>query len=138
MQRIKWKRGGGTFLEFSITGVFLTTILILAIELFYRHYYINNFDLCVNQVARDIVVCDSLEDAKKLAKKNAKEYFEAVDGLSKDDIERVDVYYAAGSNQIWEKGSFIEVYVEGKIGGIGGNIGKKKKHQAIVMMMIER
>ena len=78
--------GTGTFLEFSIAAVMLTFVLLIIISIFMKRYAIENFDLYTNQIARDIVVCESLNEAQKLAQKEADEFFSRTNNIDRDSI----------------------------------------------------
>ena len=107
-------KGSGTFLEYTITSVMLTGILIIMVSIFIKRYSIENFELYSDQIARDIVTCTSLEEAQELAEEEAETFFSEISTIKDDDIN-VFVEYAAGSPEEWRKGNFIVLYIEGTI-----------------------
>lgn len=107
-------KGSGTFLEYTITSVILTLILIIMVSIFIKRFSIENFELYSAQIARDIVTCTSLEEAQELAEEEAETFFSEISTIREDDIN-VFVEYAPGSPEEWRKGNFIVLYIEGKI-----------------------
>lgn len=108
------KKGTGTFLEYVITSVFLMYFLLLIVGLFMKRYTIEKFDLYTNKIAREIVVCDSLESARQSAQTKMEDYFEEISLINPSEIS-VSVDYALGSNADWHKGNFITLTIYGKI-----------------------
>lgn len=112
--KINFKKGAGTFLEFSITGVMLTWILLMIVGLFMKRYSIEDFELYSEQISREVVVCESLEDARQLAEDRKQELFSQISTIDENSVT-ISVDYAPGSPQEWKKGNFLVIYVTGHI-----------------------
>lgn len=134
-KKISLISGTGTFLEFSITAVMLTFVLLIIISIFMKRYAIENFDLYTNQIARDIVVCESLDEAQKLAQKEADEFFSRTNNIDRDSII-IEVEYTVGSPEEWKKGNYITVDIRGKICSLGMFI--SNDYSSSIIMMIEK
>lgn len=130
----KFKKGTGTFLEFSITSVMLLWMFLMFVGIFIKRYTIENFDLYTDRISREIVVCDSLEDAESKARSKAYEYFQE---LSYVDIQNlnISVDYQIGSDQSWHKGSFVTLTISAPIKS--AILIDSTRYEASVMVMIE-
>lgn len=134
MKRIDFKRGAGTFLEYSITGVMLTVILLMIVGIFIKRYSIENFNLYSNQIARDIVTCTSIEEARQRAEDEAQMYFSNIDTIDMSTL-KISVEYSLGSDAEWEKGNYITLYIEGYINS--ATILTSSYYNTSTMVMIE-
>lgn len=128
------RKGTGTFVEYTITSVFLMWLLLMIVGIFMKRYTIENFDLYTDRIAREIVVCDSLSAAETLARDKADEYF---DDLSLVDANQliVSLDYTIGSDTDWHKGSFITLTIHGKVKS--AMLITDTDYEASVMVMIE-
>lgn len=126
-----WKKGSGTFLEFSIVSLMMTCILIFIVHLFSTNSTIADIDLYSSQIARDVVVCSSMEEARAMAETEAEGFLSSV-------VENlvVTVSYYAGSEQEWKKGNYIVVDIEGYIKGYSQ--GERDYYQHYSLVMIEK
>lgn len=135
IKKIDFKKGGGTFLEFSITAVFLTSILIMIVNIFIRRYAIENFELYTTQISRDIVVCSSLDEAQTKAEKEAENLFKDNSNIDYSTLT-VEVEYALGSEERWKKGNYIVLTITGDVTGHSDYL--PTKYESSNMVMIEK
>ena len=122
-------------MEFSIVSVMLTTILLMIVNIFIKRYAIENFELYSDQIARDIVVCESLDAAKELAKNEAEVFFGRTANIELKSL-MVDVDYTMGSDREWKKGNYITLTIAGNINGFNMFVGNT--YTTDTMMMIEK
>lgn len=107
----KWKQGSGEAIGFGICMTFMTMFLIYLIGFFILTRTTNQMENAANLIARNIVVCDSIEDARVLAQDKAEEYLtDYMSVISTDSIE-AKVEYAAGADREWEKGNYITLFL---------------------------
>lgn len=107
----KWKQGSGETIGFGICMTFMTMFLIYLIGFFILTRTTNQMENAANLIARNIVVCDSIEDVRVLAQDKAEEYLtDYMSVISTDSIE-AKVEYAAGSDREWEKGNYITLFL---------------------------
>lgn len=125
------KRGSGTFLEFSITAVMLTSILLMIVNLFIKRYAIEDFELVANQISRDIVVCSSIEQAKEKADKEAQSL---ADMVSHVNYLETEVNFAPGSDEEWKKGNYILIKLKGVIAGYSRFVPSEYVTERLVMI----
>lgn len=126
---------GTSLLEFSITGLFLTFILLALVNIFMKRYAMENFELYTSQIAREIVVCESLEEAQKMAKDLADIYFPMTTNIDSDSL-KIYVDYTIGSPTEWKKGSYIDVCVSGTIYSF--NMFLPSEYESEIMVMVEK
>lgn len=134
LKRISFCKGSATFLEFIMTSVFLTVLLLIIVSAFMKYYTIQDFDLYVSKIARDVVTCSSMEEAEELAWQEANELFQDLSFFDRSSMT-VSVMYVPGSGEEWKKGNFINVTVTGYINAMGSLTGSY--HESNIMMMIE-
>ena len=103
--KIDFRRGGASFLEFMVCGVFLITLLLLIVGLFIKRYTIENINLAADQLSRDIIVCESYDDAEDLID-DRKQIF-----LDMSYVKDIDIQmdYMLGGNAEWKKGNYIQI-----------------------------
>lgn len=131
----KWKQGSGETIGFGICMTFMTMFLIYLIGFFILTRTTNQMENAANLIARNIVVCDSIEDARVLAQDKAEEYLtDYMSVISTDSIE-AKVEYAAGSDREWEKGNYITLFLTVDIDSHMPVMSSLKT--VTVMMMIE-
>ena len=107
----KWKRGSGEAIGFGICMTFMTMFLVYLIGFFILTRTTNQMENAANLIARKIVVCDSIEDARVFAQDKAEEYLtDYMSVISTDSIE-AKVEYTAGSDREWEKGNYITLFL---------------------------
>ncbi len=131
----KWLRKGiGEFVGFSFSALILTSILVIiigAVTLQDAQQYMNAVN---RQLARDIIVCEDLDDAKKTAQKNAEEYMKAKPAIRS---VRAEVDYVPGTEEKeWKKGNFVNIILTCRITSISPFT--TGVYDSMVMMMIER
>lgn len=87
----KWKQGSGEAIGFGICMTFMTMFLIYLIGFFILTRTTNQMENAANLIARNIVVCDSIEDARVLAQDKAEEYLtDYMSVISTDSIEATE------------------------------------------------
>lgn len=109
MKRKKWERGGGTYIGYAIAMTSFCTILILLIGLFQIARTSTQLEHAADKISRDIVVCESLEEAQILAQEELEAYMEGFMIPIKEDHILAEVYYNPGSDAEWKKGNFINL-----------------------------
>lgn len=107
----KWKQGSGEAIGFGICMTFMTMFLIYLIGFFILTRTTNQMENAANLIARNIVVCDSIEDARVLAQDKAEEYLTDYMSVIYTDSIEAKVEYAAGSDREWEKGNYITLFL---------------------------
>ncbi len=129
LKKIDWRKGG-SFLEFAVISVLLLSLLLVIIGLFIKRFTVERCDMYADAIARDLVTCTSLDEAKDKANDELS-YFEIpyVENMS------VTVDYALGSRQEWKKGNYIVVSFTGEISSVSTLT--KTTYNADVMKMIE-
>lgn len=103
--KINFRKGGASFLEFMVCGVFLITFLLLIVGLFIKRYTIEDINLAADQLSRDIIVCESYDDAEDLID-DRKQIF-----LDMSYVKDIDIQmdYMLGGNAEWKKGNYIQI-----------------------------
>lgn len=130
----KWlKKGGGEFVGFAISMFFLTSILITIIGAVVLQDSLQYLNMVNQQLARDVIVCENIDDAQETAEKNAKEYFKYKKSISD---EKVDVFFTPGSEEKWKKGNYITVLISVKIKSISPFT--SGRYTSMVITMLER
>lgn len=114
MKNINWRRGGGEFVGYSISMVFLSYLFILIISFMILNSAMGTIENASALISRDIVSCSSLEDAQERAQKDAEAYLKQCGNIKSDSI-KAEVGYAAGSDTDWQKGNFLEVTISGYV-----------------------
>ena len=71
-------------------------------------------EYAVSVIARDIVICENLDEAKKTAQEEAEQILGDSKTMPKSTI-KVDVGYAPGSDASWEKGNFVIVTISAEV-----------------------
>ncbi len=104
-KKTDFRKGGGTFLEFSVTSLFLITFLMVIVGLFIKRYTIENINLAADQLARDVVVCESFSDAEIVIEER-KQIFLDLTYVTDIDIQ---MDYMLGGNAEWHKGNYIQI-----------------------------
>ena len=129
LEKIDWRKGS-SFLEFAVISVLLLSLLLVIIGLFIKRFTVERCDMYADAIARDLVTCTSLDEAKDKANDELS-YFEIpyVENMS------VTVDYALGSRQEWKKGNYIVVSFTGEISSVSTLT--KTTYNADVMKMIE-
>lgn len=112
MKKIKWKKGAGELIGYTVSMVFLCYLLIIIIGFMILNTNYSALENVSSVIARDAVVCTSLEEARTLAQREAETYLEPYDSITH---VKAEVEYAAGSNNEWLKGNFITVTISGYI-----------------------
>lgn len=146
----KWRRGASS-LAFAFTSVFLTLLLLLSVGCLILFHSYQIMDETVIQIGRDLVVCQSMEEAQKLADKEAKEmlndYFVLSDATAHVSYTFVSTSdstgstgttgTAGGSSQSnWVRGNFITISVSAKVHSTTPFTSGYRNSQTV--MMIER
>ena len=125
-------RKGMSFLSFAIGGVFLTYLLLFVIGLFIQQYTVRQCDIYVDTIARKLVVCESMEQAKEVARQCIESV--SITGVSEMSV---DVDYAIGYNaEVWQKGGYLTINVHANIST--GLFMGDKPYDRWLMKMIER
>ena len=131
----KWiKSGAGEFIGFSFSALILTSILIIIIGAVTLQDALQYMNAVNRQLARDIIVCEDLEDAQKTAQSNAEAYMK-----NKPSIRSVktEVCYVPGTEEEeWKKGNFVNITLTCRITSISPFT--TGVYDSMVMMMIER
>ena len=104
----KLQKGSGEFIGFSISMVGLCSFLVFFIGFYLFFQTTLAMENAANLVGRDVVVCESLEEAEELAQDGAETLLSGYQGL--ENI-RAYVDYTPGSDEEWKKGNFITVTI---------------------------
>lgn len=112
MKKIKWKTGAGELIGYTVSMVFLCYLLIIIIGFMILNTNYSALENVSSVIARDVVVCTSLEDARMLAQSEAERYLQQYDSISE---VKAEVDYTAGSDNDWLKGNFVTVTISGYI-----------------------
>lgn len=150
----RWQRGASS-LAFAFTSVFLTLLLLLSVGCLILFHSYQIMDETVIRIGRDLVVCESMENAQKLADKEAKEmldnYFVLSDATAHVTYTFVSASGSTGSTGTtgtagtaatgnsqngWVRGNFITVSVSAKVHSTTPFTSGYRNSQTV--MMIER
>lgn len=104
-KKLNFRQGGATFLEFMVCGLFLVTFLLFIVGLFIKRYTIENINLAADQLARDVVVCESFSDAETVIE-DRKPIFLELSYVTDIDIQ---MDYMLGGTAEWKKGNYIQI-----------------------------
>lgn len=136
MKKAKWEYGGGTFIGYAIAMTSFCTILVLLLGLFQIARTNSQLEHAADKISRDIVVCESLEEARTLAQEELEAYMEGFMIPVKEDHILAEVHYNPGSDEEWKKGNFINLLVtaeyESRVPFISGT------RTVTAMVMIEK
>ena len=111
-RKINFKKGAGEIIAFTVSAVILTSFLLLMIGMFSMDQSIKTMDEVAGTVARDIVVCENLEQAEKKCEKNAKKYLKYEHNLSNI---KTDVKFTDGFPKLWTRGNFVTITITADI-----------------------
>lgn len=125
-----FKRGAGEFIGFTITSIFLITLLILFVSFSTLENGLTALENCTDIVARDVVVVKDLSAARKQAQAQASEMLKAYKNCSN---VKTKVTYAPGCDT-WEKGAFIRVSVSAKVKTYDPFTTSKHTYSTLVMV----
>ncbi len=114
LKHTKWRKGAGTFIGYTIAAIGLTYFLILIIGFSILNNAYEGMEDAAFLIGRDVVTCESLEEAQEKAQDEAKTLLGHYGCLKKDSIIAY-VEYAPGSEEKWMKGNFIKIYLEAKV-----------------------
>ena len=131
----KWiKKGIGEFVGFSFSALIITSILIIIIGAVTLHNAQQYMNAVARQLARDIIVCEDLEDAQKTAQRNAEAYVKYKPAIRS---VRTEVSYIPGTEEEeWKKGNFVTITLTCRISSISPFT--TGVYDDMVTMMIER
>lgn len=109
MKKDIWEHGGGTFIGYAIAMTSFCTILVLLLGLFQITRTNTQLEHAADKISRDIVVCESLDEARALAQEELEAYMQGFMIPIKEDHLLAEVYYNPGSEEEWKKGNFINL-----------------------------
>ena len=98
-------RQGASFLEIGTTIAMLLYLLLTVVGIFIKRYTVEQLSLRADQMARKVVVCESIDDAEKTIEDN-KDVF--TDLAFVNDID-ITVDYVPGGDASWKKGNYINI-----------------------------
>lgn len=102
-------KGSGEFIGWTVAVTGLTSFVILLVGLFFLCRGVSQMENAVDTISRDIVVCDSLSDARTLAQEKAEKQMADFDSVIKAGTVKAEVVYSPGSRQEWKKGNYVTV-----------------------------
>ena len=132
--RINFKKGAGEIIGFAISAVILTSFLLIMVGIFSMDQSIKTMDEVAQNVARDIVVCESIDMAEKLCDKNVHEYLKNEHNLTNITTK---VEYTKGFPKLWTRGNFITITITADI-KTASQVTNIKNAKTTVISMIER
>ena len=127
--RERARRGSGEFIGFSISIIFLLYLFLLVLSFTIYEISSQKIQNVSREVARDAIVCQSLEEARNVVNLEAKTYL----GPNKN-IKKVN--YSEDVEEKWVKGGLIDVEISATIKTYEP-ITTKRVH-SITTIMIER
>lgn len=107
-----WKRGASELIAFAITSTMLVAFLAYLLGAIISSSASQEMDLAVQQISREVVVCDSMAKADRLAKELAEDKLEG-----KHNLKNVKAYVNWTNPNIsrWEKGVLITITIEAEM-----------------------
>jgi len=127
--RERARRGSGEFIGFSISIIFLLYLFLLVLSFTIYEISSQKIQNVSREVARDAIVCQSLEEARNVVNLEAKTYL----GPNKNSTK---VNYSEDVEEKWVKGGLIDVEISATIKTYEP-ITTKRVH-SITTIMIER
>ena len=134
-KKVDWKKGSGEFIGFTISCVFLSLFLALIIGVTILNNTGEVMENAVSEIGREIVVCESLEEARSQAQSMAEQVLGPYDSIRAETIE-ADVDYAPGSDTEWKKGNFIKVFLSAEL--VSSSPATSGVKEVSAMLMIEK
>lgn len=131
-----FQRGDGEFLGFTIGMVGLAFMILMIVGIFQLCMATSQLENAIDLISRDIVTCESLDDAKDKANTEAQTLLSGYHAIKSDSVE-ADVYYAPGSDsdhREWVKGNFVEVSITVKLTVKNPFVNKLRTVTALVMI----
>ena len=131
-----FQRGAGEFLGFTIGIIGLAFMILMIVGIFQLCMATSQLENAVDLISRDIVTCESLDDANDKANREAQALLEGYQAIEPDSIE-TEVYYTSGADsdhRDWVKGNFVEVSITVKLTVKNPFINKLRTVTALVMI----
>ena len=136
MHKIQWKKGSsGVALSISMLGFSMLFVALMHFVTLYMGF--QHIETALQAVQRDIVVCESLEDANEVAQKRTDEIL-GNSSIISDPQAKVELVGIAGDDagtEKWDKGQFAVLSIEADVHGLF-SIGKNM-HSLDYIFMIE-
>ena len=114
MKKINWNKGTGEFIGFALTSVILLGIFIIIIGVVLLNNTSEIMDNAVSEIGRQVVTCDSIDDARRDAQMIADDIFQDNKSIVPGTV-RVEVEFSLGSDTEWKKGNFITVFLSAEL-----------------------
>lgn len=133
----RWRRGTGEFIGYAISIMFLTIFYFIIMNALILNNAENVMEECIMNVGREVVICESLDEAKDRAQDAAEYYFPRETKVIDKESIRATVSYAPGydkDKQEWKKGRFIQVTVTADVLGFNEWFHKPKSVRALYMI----
>lgn len=130
LSKINFRKGSASY-ELAFTVVLLFFLLLVIIGIFIKRYTVQNLNLLTDELAREVVICDSKDDAEAFVNDNI-HYFNDM-----SYVENTEIYidYLPGGKTDWKKGTFIAISVSADLDSI--TTLKNTRYYTRVIKMIE-
>ena len=114
MKNINWKKGAGEFIGFTIASIGLLSFLIMILGVSLLNNTSEIMENAVSEIGRQVVTCDSIEEARADAQTIAEYIFKDNHTITPGTV-KTEIEFAPGSDQEWKKGNFINIYLSAEL-----------------------
>lgn len=132
-KKINWRKGTGEFIGFTIASIGLVTFLIMIISVSLLDHTSEMMENAVSEIGRQVVTCDSIEEAREDAQIIAEYVLEGNSTVVDGSVE-ADVEYSVGADAQWQKGNYITVYLSAELDNMFPSTSGTKEVSAILMI----
>lgn len=133
----RWRSGVGELIGYTISILFLTIFYFIIMNALILNNAENVMEECIMSVGRQVVICESMDQAKDRVQDAAEYYLPKETKVIDKSTIRATVSYAPGykkDQQKWEKGKFIQISVTADVHGFSNWFHKPKTVRAIYMI----
>ncbi len=131
-----FRKGDGEYIGFALGMVGICFLIWMLASIFTLCMATSQLEYAVDLISRDIVTCESLEDAMEKARDEAQTYLSMCNVVEENSID-ADIYYAPGSSEDhreWTKGNFVEVSITAKLRLRNPFVDSRRVETALVMI----